>query len=308
VKAWVINRDGIPRAWLRLALFYIAGLGVPAALMPALAALLRAFGVEIIHPALGISGISPWVLAGAGLVILVPVVAVTLAARRWLDRRPPPSSLGLRGRDAPRDLGLGFVGGVAFIGVTCAAILATGGAEFRYALSAPGDAVRLLGPLALFGVFAAAEEFYLRGYPVKVLDESWGRVAAVLLTSVVFSLMHLFNPGAGVLPLVNVALAGVILALVYLRSGSLWVAVGFHWGWNFGEGPLFGFNVSGLTAGPTLFEAAPKGAAWLSGGAFGPEGSVLLTITSAILIILLLAGKISRPGALEGVPAEGSQA
>ncbi|MGD8718702.1 MAG: CPBP family intramembrane metalloprotease [Candidatus Zixiibacteriota bacterium] len=308
MKSCFINKDGIPRAWLRLLLFYVAGLGVPLLLMVATAALFRVLGVEVVHPGPVTLVLNPWLLAVLGLVVLVPVVGVALAARRWLDRRRPLSSLGLRGRDAPRNLAVGFAGGVAFIGVTCAAIFLAGGAEFHYAPPAAGDALRLLGPLALFALFAAAEEFYLRGYPVMVLDESWGRVAAVLLTSVVFSVLHLMNPGAGVLPFVNVALAGVILALIYLRSGSLWLAIGFHWGWNFGEGPLLGFSVSGMATDATLFEAAPKGAAWLSGGAFGPEGSVALTVTGTILILLLVAGKIPRPGAPEAVPAEGSQA
>jgi membrane protease YdiL (CAAX protease family) len=299
------NENGKLRAWLRLLMFYAAAAGAALALMIALAAALPSSREVKLHID-SLAAINPWLLAFYGLVVLVPVAAVAVAARGLLDGKAPLASLGLRPRGAPAGLSLGFGGGVLFLTITCGLIALAGGAGFRPAFSAPAALAAAAGPLAYFAVLAATEELALRGYPIKVLDESWGRAGAVLSTSLVFSLLHLLNPGAGVLPLVNVALAGAILALLYLQSGSLWLAIGFHWGWNFAEGGVFGFPVSGVAFNPQLLKVVAKGPVWLSGGSFGPEGSVALTVTSAVLILLLLTRRIPYPKAPSGALTGGA--
>jgi len=274
--------------------------------MVAVAAVSRLAGVGGEHPSFEFPGTTnPWLLAAAGLVILLPVLGVTAAARKLLDRRPPLRSLGLRPRAAPGGLAWGFAGGAAFLSLTCGLVALAGGATFEYAPLSAAALAYVPATLVFFVIVGAAEELLLRGYPITVLDEAWGRAGAVLLTAVVFGLAHLFNPGSHVLPAVNVALAGVILGLLYLQSGSLWFAVGFHGGWNFAEGTAFGFPVSGLPLGAGIVEAVPRGPDWLSGGAFGPEGSVVLTATSAFLIALILFRKIPYPKSERVSAAEG---
>lgn len=299
------NKNGKLRAWLRLLMFYAAAAGAALALMVALAAALPSSQVNKLHPH-SLAAVNPWLLAFYGLVVVAAVAAAAVVARGLLDGKAPLASLGLSPRGAPAGLSLGFGGGILFLAITCGLIALAGGAGFRPAFSAPAALAAATGPLAYFAVLAALEELTLRGYPIKVLDESWGRAGAVLSTSTVFSLLHLVNPGAGVLPLVNIALAGVILALLYLQSGSLWLAIGFHWGWNFAEGGVFGFPVSGVAFNPRLLEVATKGPAWLSGGSFGPEGSVALTATSAVLILLLMKRRIPYPKTPSGVVAGGA--
>lgn len=148
------------------------------------------------------------------------------------------------------------------------------------------------------------EELLLRGYALKVLDETWGRYGAVGATSIVFSLLHVANPAITILALINVFLAGVILALLYLRSGSLWLAVGFHWGWNFIEGAVLGCAVSGIPAPGSILTTTAAGPPWLSGGPFGPEGSVVLTITASLAALLLILAKKSGPARVAAVSAE----
>jgi len=300
------NADGRLRAWLRLATFYVVALGGMLALMVGTAAVFRSAGFRPNHPGLNVAGMNPWVLAAAGLVAVVPLTAATAAARRFLDRKAPLASLGLSPKGAAAGLPLGFAGGAIFLTLTCLAIALAGGADFKLAMSSPSAILTLAGPFAFFAVFAAAEELLLRGYPIKVLDESWSRPAAVTITAAAFGLFHLLNPGAGWLPAVNVTLAGVILGLLYLQSGSLWLAIGFHWGWNFAEGGLFGFAVSGLRFPGGLAETSARGPAWLSGAEFGPEGSVVLTVACAILIALVLTGKIPYPKLPTGATAGGN--
>jgi membrane protease YdiL (CAAX protease family) len=294
------------RTWLRLAVFYVVALGGMLALMVGTGAVLRLAGFRPSHPGVGVAGMDPWVLALAGLVAVVPLTAVTAAARRFLDRKAPLASVGLSPKGAAAGLPLGFAAGAIFLALTCLAITLGGGANFRWAPASPGPLLGLAAPLAFFAVFAAAEELLLRGYPIKVLDESWNRPAAVIVTAATFGLLHLLNPASGLLPAVNVTLAGVILGLLYLQSGSLWLAIGFHWGWNFAEGGLFGFPVSGLHFPGGFAEASARGPAWLSGAQFGPEGSVVLTVACAILIALALTGKIPYPKLPTGATAGGN--
>lgn len=293
------------RAWLRLAIFYVVVLCGMLALMVGTGAVLRFAGFRPSHPGVGVEGMDPWVLALAGLVAVVPLTAVTAAARRFLDGKAPLASVGLSPKGAVAGLPAGFAAGAFFLGLTVLAVASAGGADFRWGQVSPGAVLGLAGPLAFFAVFAAAEELLLRGYPIKVLDESWNRPAAVIATAGAFGLLHFLNPGAALLPAVNVTLAGVILGLLYLRSGSLWLAIGFHWGWNFAEGGLFGFAVSGIHFPGGLAEAHARGPAWLSGAEFGPEGSAVLTVACATLIALILTGKIPYPKLPAGATAGG---
>jgi len=287
---------GKPRAWLRLVLFYGVTLVGMAALMFAAAALNP--GPRLVTLDDFVSGrINPWRLTAVGLLPLAPVVAATLLARRFLDGRPPVASLGLQPRRLPAGLFGGFAAGVVFLVLNVVIITALGGFKISARPLAAGDGVALVGGLAFFLVFAALEELSFRGYPIKVLDESWRRWGAVFVTSLAFSLLHLANPGSNLLPVVNIAAAGAILALLYLQSGSLWLAISFHWGWNVAEGPIFGTAVSGMASHTTLFIARAAGPAWLSGGGFGPEASVVLTATAACVIVSLLVFQpFRRPG------------
>jgi len=294
----IVATGGHLRAWLKLTLFYVAVIAGMAGLMLAVAAL------KLRHPIVTIEDftyakVDPGFLALVGLLPLIPTVPVTLLARRFLDGKSPLTSLGLAWRRLPAGLGGGFALGVGFLALNVGLIAALGGAKPSFA-GITGSGWRLLAnEAAFFLTFAALEEFWFRGYPLRVLDESWRRWGAIISTSIVFALLHLANPISNPLPLVNVAGAGVILALLYLQSGSLWLAIGFHWGWNFAEGPVFGTAVSGMATNTTIFKTAAAGPIWLSGGGFGPEASVVLTVTAAAAIATIIAVKPfgRRPGA-----------
>jgi len=137
--------------------------------------------------------------------------------------------------------------------------------------------------LWFFALPAAAEEALFRGYFLQALAESWGALWALLGTSLIFGLVHLSNPNTSLLGIVNIVMAGVFLGAVYLKTASLWWATGAHLGWNWGLGYLADLPVSGLeVADSPLYEGAPRGATWISGGAFGPEGSVVATLGFAL--------------------------
>jgi uncharacterized protein len=196
-----------------------------------------------------------------------------------------PGALGFPwGRSGLVELGVGTAVGT---GVVLAVILAmTGSGGIRWGVGSAPLPEALLDPLTLLVLLslpAAAEEALLRGYVFQASAERWGWGWTLAWTSGAFALIHMANPGIGALPLVNLALAGVVLGLVVLRTGSLWWATGAHLGWNWGQAAL-GLPVSGLHLVPEpLLEPVLTGASWQGGGTFGVEG------TTASLVVLSAA-------------------
>ncbi len=115
-----------------------------------------------------------------------------------------------------------------------------------------------------------------------------GRYVAIFVSSFVFSLAHVLNPGAGFLSLVNIILIGVLLCVLYYRSGALWVPIGFHFAWNFLLGMFFSVPVSGMPVYGVLEvrEVAEDGV--VSGAGFGPEGGLASTFVMVVFALWLL--------------------
>ena len=142
----------------------------------------------------------------------------------------------------------------------------------------------------IFFVAALAEEALFRGYPLQTFTRAHLAWLGILLTSVPFAAVHLKNPNAGgVLAFINTALAGVWLAISYMRTRSLWFPLGVHWGWNWALGSLFGLPVSGITkvAPNPILVGADQGPAWLTGAAYGIEGGVACTIALIVSAIFI---------------------
>jgi len=126
------------------------------------------------------------------------------------------------------------------------------------------------------------QELLFRGYLFHRLVESTGKIAAVLITSIAFALYHTTG---GTIGWINLGILGIILGVSVLRSGTLWFAIGMHIGWNIFEGLIFSMIVSGGGGYSSLLSTQVQGSEMLTGGRFGPEGSVLeIPILLAILI------------------------
>jgi hypothetical protein len=124
-----------------------------------------------------------------------------------------------------------------------------------------------------------------------------GTWIAILISSAFFGASHAFNPGATITSSIAIALeAGVLLAAAYVLTGRLWFPMGLHAGWNFSEGSLYGLSVSGFTAKNALTHGILQGPLILTGGAFGPEASIIAVILCLGTAVLLLwrAAKIGR--------------
>jgi uncharacterized protein len=126
-----------------------------------------------------------------------------------------------------------------------------------------------------FTIVAWHEELSFRGYIFQNLVEGMGLIGAIMVSSLVFALAHVFNPGASILSSFLIGLITLLLIYAYLKTGQLWLPMGLHLGWNFFQASVFGFATSGRKS-PSLVSQSPVGPEWLSGGAFGAEGSILI--------------------------------
>ena len=213
-----------------------------------------------------------------------------------LDGRPA-AALGFPlDRAALGDSAWGLALGVVVALAVVALMAAAGG--LRWAAEDGSGAAWLLGAggaLLFLALPAAAEEALLRGYPLQALAEAWGPWWALGLTAGAFGALHLGNPGVTSIGTLNVAAAGVFLGIVYLRTASLWWATGAHLGWNWAHGYLADVPVSGLELmDAPLYEGVVQGPAWLGGGSFGPEGSLVSTVVvAAACVVCWRAGWLS---------------
>ncbi|MGH9788442.1 MAG: lysostaphin resistance A-like protein [Candidatus Acidiferrales bacterium] len=200
------------------------------------------------------------------------------ALLRGLDRRSF-RTLGVWFYDGwKKELGLGLGGGVVLI-TAMVAPLAAGG--WMTLSAAPLEPLGLLSGLAWsVGILvpaAAFEEFLFRGYPFQRLVEAWGPMIPAVGISGLFGLAHANNPNATWFSTVNTVLAGIWLAVAYLKTRALWLPIGVHFSWNFVMGFVYGVPISGQVLPWKLLEAAPGGPVWLTGGDYGVEGSILCT-------------------------------
>jgi membrane protease YdiL (CAAX protease family) len=140
---------------------------------------------------------------------------------------------------------------------------------------------------AFFLLVALFEEFLTRGYLLFTVKQELGFWPAAVLWSCAFGAIHLFNPGESAVGIAGAAAIGFFFCLTLRRTGSLWFAVGFHAAWDWGQSYLWGVADSGSTGPGHLFQpSTADGPAWLTGGAVGPEGSVLCFVLIAALWLL----------------------
>jgi hypothetical protein len=218
------------------------------------------------------------------------VVLVTWLARRRLDRRPL-RDLGLQNppvwrREILLGLALGAVLMLAVFTVEVAAgwVHITGFAWQDY------DVLTVAAFIVLEGwslaTAAVGEELIIRGYVLQTLELSVGLPAAVFISSVIFALLHATNPSASVLATINLVVAGAMLAIAYVLTRRLWLPIALHFSWNFFQGAIFGFPISGWQEF-RLLQQTNTGPTLLAGGAFGPEGGVLglLAMVGGILVL-----------------------
>ena len=215
-------------------------------------------------------------------------ITATVIARRWLDRRPL-RDLGLAVSGlAAADVTFGFCLSGLMAGAVFFALVGTGHVvDVRFALSGT-ELIALLGtPLLVAVLVGCWEELVFRGYLFQNLSEGLGRTIAIVVSCVLYGLIHAGNDAAGALSTGIIVAFGFLRLYGYLATGLLWLSAGMHIGWNYFQAVIFGFPASGHVESTTLLQHERAGATWLSGGDFGPEASVIvLPVVAAALLAM----------------------
>lgn len=209
--------------------------------------------------------------------------AVATLACRALFREPA----GLADARGLRHAGLGAAWGLA---AGCAAVLVPVAVGALALSPSPKPALEIakmgLLQLATLGPAGLAEELFMRGLAFQAVRRRLGDAVAVLASGLVFGLLHLDNPEGSWVSTLIIALVGCWFALLTVRSGSVWMAVGVHVSWNWVEGFLFGQPVSGHPAASPAFSSTVAASAgfWV-GGPFGPEAAGWTVVVLAVALL-----------------------
>jgi uncharacterized protein len=247
------------------------------------------------------------------LILEIATLFITLGsvwlAGRFLDRR---NFSGFGFHLSARwwlDLGFGLVLGAVLMTGLFLLELAAGWIQVEdYLVTGSTGAIfplAILAPIILYICVGISEELSSRGYQLKNMAEglkgtrfgaAGGIFAATLISSILFGLMHSANPNITLIAILNLMAAGIFLALGYILTGELAVPIGLHISWNFFQGNVFGFPVSGLDLVAAQFISIRQGGPeWLTGGAFGPEGGLAgLGAMAAGCLLILLWVKLTR--------------
>ncbi|MBC7878033.1 MAG: CPBP family intramembrane metalloprotease [Anaerolineales bacterium] len=245
-------------------------------------------------------------ISGDGLFLsqIVELIIFTLSiyiARRWLDKRSF-LSLGLRvNKQAFVDIFIGIAITFVMMGFIYLAEVAMGWLTFeRFAWQVEPINSVIIGVLSFLIVFIFVgfnEELLSRGYHLQTLASGINMFWGVLISSSLFGIAHLGNPNATWVSAVGIFFAGVFLAYGYIRTGQLWLSIGLHIGWNFFEGVIFGFPVSGLDIYRLVRHQVNGPEIW-TGGAFGPEAGLIvlpaLVIGSALIYLYTMKRTITK--------------
>ena len=172
----------------------------------------------------------------------------------------------------------GFVIGVIMMLVFASLVYLLGIIEFNYV----GLSTRLLISFFLYLLVALAEEVLVRGYILTNLQEKMSPFLALLVSSLFFGMLHLGNQHFTWIGFTTISLSGFLMGLLTLKTGSISTAVGLHWSWNFVQGPVLGFAVSGHQENG-LFQTNELANQLLTGGKFGAEGSIVLTAIGVMI-------------------------
>lgn len=292
-----INSAGRLRSGWRALIFTITFLIV--------SSVLYAIAYRIFALIYGYTGIdmlaSSWGFVIQAIVLFVPALAIGWACGAFLEGLPLKALGWTLHRGWLRDLLLGSL--IGALSLLLATLIGAFSGGFSFSFNAQGMLFATAKTLLLSGVVfvlaAAAEEILFRGYPLQTMTRAQIVWTGIILTSIFFALVHQGNPNLddpNVFPrlaFVNTALAGVWLAVAYLRTRSLWLPLGVHWSWNWMMGSVLGLPVSGITTlAPTpLLRATDLGPAWLTGGAYGIEGGLACTIALIVSTIFVWRAK-----------------
>jgi len=268
------KQPAIKKGWLRaiigaIVISIFSGLGViPFVVSGAITLEMLTTSVSDLFNAVGVNTMCALILSQ----FLCALFAIYIF-RKFVDKKSF-KSLGFELTNYKADLLKGLVWGAALISLGFFALYFSG---FITVIDSDFGAIQWLSYIAFFVIVAFNEEILVRGYVLTNLMASMNKYWALIVTALLFSVMHLGNDSTSLISTANIFIAGIMLGVYTIHKRNLWFPIAMHFTWNFFQGPILGFEVSG-TKMESVINQQVSGNSLVTGGDFGFEGSLLLTI------------------------------
>ena len=227
-------------------------------------------------------------LSIGGALVGLGAMLITVFISQRVARNQAVLDLGLRPYKAlPFDLIMGLLRGPLLFALIWLLESSTGFLLGTVGNSASYDWGELAKWALIFACIAVSEELMVRGYILQTINQAWGGAVAVVASSLYWGLAHILNPNASLISALNITVAGLLFAYAYFITGSLWLPIALHFSWNFAQGAIFGYSVSGFKVENSILQPIIEGPKAITGGLFGPEGGLvaLLAILMGALIL-----------------------
>ncbi len=208
-------------------------------------------------------------------------IGLTFLFTKFINRQTI-MSIGFAIRNYKNESLIGFFTPFFLLGTGSLILIGTGHLSINGIVFKP---LLLLLQMLLMMVVAVVEETMFRGYILNNLMQSMNKWIALLLSALLFAFAHLANPDVTWVSFVNILLAGLLLGVNYVYTKNLWYGITFHFAWNFFQGPILGYDVSGYKL-PALLTQTVTGSSFFTGAPFGFEGSFVCTVLLLITIIV----------------------
>ena len=226
-------------------------------------------------------------------IFILPALA-NFAWVKWFEKRPI-SSLGFFKKKWFLEIVKGWGVGMLIFSLAFLMSYLFGGLELHSLDFSAGTILYVLSTIPFWFIQGGTEELLTRGWILPIINKRSNLAIAIAVSSSLFGLMHLANAHVTFLSILSIILSGVFMALYMLKTDNLWGVAGLHGAWNFTQGNIYGLAVSGKSTGFSFFRfaAKPESADWISGGAFGTEGSLFASIV-LLAGILYLAWQLKK--------------
>ncbi len=222
------------------------------------------------------------ILASSGLMIPGGMIYCRFIEKRSLF------SMGFNKRGVISEYLIGILAGAVMISLPVLVCVLTGAATLTFNQNVNPWVIVLF--FLAFVLQGMGEEVLLRGYLLTTLSRRYNVWIAIIMSSLMFSVMHVANTNFGIIPFINITLFGIVAAVYMLKRGSIWGVGAIHTVWNFMQGNIFGFNVSGTPKLNTVFDCTlGEFGSILSGGEFGIEGGLGATVILLVAFVVILA-------------------
>lgn len=203
---------------------------------------------------------------------------------RFIDRENFVD-IGFSLKKRSKDILYGLITGIFMMGIGSLLLYFSGNLTYD---TINFNLIAFLQAVLLFIFVSINEEVFVRGYILRNMMGSMNKYIALVVSSLLFMALHLMNPNLSLVGVINLVLAGILLGIGYIFTKNLWFPLALHFSWNFFQGPIFGFEVSGTNTN-SLISHTIQGSELLTGGKFGLEGSLVATALCSIAILVFWA-------------------